>query len=239
MKKKAQEPELRLWIEIKGKIETLSREIKKLERKGQEIEQSVIPILKKLENQEFRIDNIVAQVKETSRTSVKYKGLFEKAMSMVNKKAQNILKGLMGKEPFVSISTKEKIKIKEAPIDISEILKKGMYIPEFQTRMGRLAGVLSNKQFDEFSDDEDPIIRGFNILISDDKDTIKKAVMFDDNTTVRKAATVRLSRIAPEFISMLREMEHGKFAQSDNLFAELNELDTIIDLLQSLVDEME
>ena len=234
MDKKAQEPQIRQWMEIKGEIKALKKQIKELGAKGEELETEVISTLKGLDEQVFRVDAIMIKVKtKAGRTTVKWKPLFEKTYALVHAQVKRIVDGYR-KQLTSKGDPKEYLEIEEAP---PERLG-GFYKSEFHTRIARLNSALSGVFMREFKQDEDHIIRALATLASDDVNHLRQAVVLDSSSLVQKAAVIKLSRLAPALVAPLKETDMAKYAQEGDLYYNLSKLEILVDILEEVVEEI-
>lgn len=234
MEQEAQRAEILKWMEIRGEVKALKARAKELEASGAELEADIISMLKELETQAFRVDNIITKVKtRAGRTTVKWKLLFEKTYALVHAQVKNIIDGYK-KQLTTKGEPKEYLEIEEAP---PERLG-GFYKPEFHTRVARLNSVLSGVLVREFEQDEDHIVRAFAILASDDINALRQAVVLDSSPLVQKAAVIKLSRLAPALVAPLKETDMAKFAQEGDMWYALGKLELMIDVLEEIVEEM-
>lgn len=233
MNKKAQEDQIRQWMALRGQIKALKNQVKELEAEGKQFESTIIPLLKELDEQSYRIDAVMVKVKtKAGRTTVKWKPLFEKTYALVHAQVKRIVDGYR-KQLTTEGKPKEYLDIEEAP---PERLG-GFYSPKFHTRIARLNSALSGVFMREFKQDEDHIVRALAVFASDDINHLRQAIVLDNNPLVQKAAVIKLSRLAPALVAPLKETAMAKYAQEGDLRYELNKLELMIDILEEIVEE--
>jgi hypothetical protein len=234
MDKKAQKEQILQWMALKGEITALKKQVKALEAQSGQFESTIIPMLKELDEQAYRVDAVMVRVKtRAGRTTVKWKPLFEKTYALVHAQVKRIVDGYR-KQLTSEGKPKEYLEIEEAP---PEKLG-GFYSPKFQTRVARLNSALSGVFMSEFKQDEDHVVRALAVLASDDINHLRQAVVLDDSSLVQKAAVIKLSRLAPALVAPLKETAMAKYAQEGDLHFELNKLELMIDILEEIVEEI-